>query len=250
MPQMIDAQLIESFHLAFLHLLQRQLDPARYVLKGGANLRYFFESVRYSEDIDIDLVGVEPWLVTKKVDDLLGSPAMGIILRSSGLAVSEFSKPKQTPTTRRWKVSVDAPGHSHPIRTKIEFSNRSGEGRYKLEAVPSRVVEPYALASPKVQHYTGEAATEQKIRALAGRTQTQARDVFDLDLLLRSQSLEPGAVEAQVLEDAAERALELPFDAFRDQVLPFLEPDIADFYDAGAWEQMQLLVAEKLGGAR
>jgi hypothetical protein len=97
-----------------------------------------------------------------------------------------------------------------------------------------------------VQHYTQDAATDQKIKALAGRSETQARDVFDLDLLLRRGADAGGTVAAPTRKAAAERALALPFDAFRDQVLPFLDPDVAELYDAGAWEQMQLYVVEKL----
>jgi len=55
-----NAQVVEVFHIAFLDVLSSRLDPARYVLKGDANLRYFSESVRYSEDIDLDIAGVEP----------------------------------------------------------------------------------------------------------------------------------------------------------------------------------------------
>lgn len=58
MPDLTRAQRIELFHLAFLEMLSKRLDLSRYVLKGGANLRYFFGSVRYSEDIDIDLLRI------------------------------------------------------------------------------------------------------------------------------------------------------------------------------------------------
>jgi hypothetical protein len=132
------AQTIELFHIAFLDVLSRRVDPARYVLKGGANLRYFFESLRYSEDIDLDIHGVPQWRLEEKVDGVLESGAMKAILRVGGLAVAEFTKPKQTETTRRWKVAIEAPGDSDPVRTKIEFSNRNGERRYRLEAVPGR----------------------------------------------------------------------------------------------------------------
>lgn len=247
MPQLSKTQVIELFHLAFLQVLQARMDQARYVLKGGANLRYFFDSVRYSEDIDLDISGVEPWMLTEKVDDVLDSRPMEYILRSSGLEVAGFTKPKQTETTQRWKVSIKTPQSSDPVRTKIEFSNRNGERRHVLEAVPGRIVDPYALRAPTIQHYTGEAAAEQKAKALAGRSETQARDVFDLDLLLRRQTPEAGSVDRTILADAADRALELPFAAFRDQVLPFLEPDVAELYDsASTWEQMQILVADKL----
>lgn len=247
MSRLDDAKVIELFHLAFLQVLQARLKQDDYVLKGGANLRYFFNSARYSEDLDLDVGSVEPWRLTEKVDGILDSRPMGFILRGSDLAVAGFTKPKQTDTTRRWKVSIEAPGRSDPVRTKIEFSYRNGEQRHLLEAVPRRIVGPYALRPPTVQHYTVDAATEQKARALAGRSETQARDVFDLDLLFRLQPQMAASVGSQILAEAAHRALELPFAALRDQVLPFLEPGVAELYDtATAWEQMQVFVADKL----
>lgn len=66
-----DVQVVELFHVAFLDVLSRRLQPDRYVLKGGVNLRYFFGSPRYSEDIDLDSLGVPVFNLEKKVDDLL-----------------------------------------------------------------------------------------------------------------------------------------------------------------------------------
>lgn len=241
-----DVQIVELFHVSFLDVLSRRLDPARYVLKGGANLRYFFGSVRYSEDIDLDLLGVPSWNLEKKVDDLLGGGPLKLLLRTNQIAIAEFSKPKQTETTQRWKIGLDAPRREEPIRTKIEFSHREGGGEHRLDPIPSHIVEPYALRAPSVQHYTGEVPIAQKVAALAERSETQARDVFDLDLLLRRHQPSAGSLEPRILEKAVERALELPFDAFRDQVLPFLEPDAAALYDPAAWEQMQTFVAEAL----
>jgi hypothetical protein len=245
-----DAQIVELFHISFLGTLVRRLDPARYVLKGGANLRYFFGSVRYSEDIDLDLLGVPGWSLERKVDDLLAKGPLPFLLKPAGVAIAAVSKPKQTGMTQRWKIGLSAAGHSEPVRTKVEFSHREGPGGYQLESIPAAVVEPYALRAPSVQHYTGDVPAEQKVEALAGRTETQARDVFDLDLLLRRRSLPSGRLDSTTLGAAAERALELPFDAFRDQVLPFLEPEVAELYDAEAWEQMQTFVAEHLEARR
>lgn len=241
------AQRIELFHLAFLQVLQARLDQSTYVLEGGANLRYFFESVRYSEDIDLDAGGIETWALAERVDGVLTSPVIDRLLRTSGLTVAEISKPKQTETTQRWKVALAVSGRRDPIRTKIEFSRRNGDDRYLLEAVPGRIVAPYALRAPTLMHYTGEAAVEQKVEALAGRSETQARDVFDLDLLLRRQPPIPITVGAHVRAQAAERALDLPDEAFRDQVLPFLDPEVAELYeDPTAWEQIQGFVVERL----
>lgn len=251
MPELRDAPVIELFHLAFLQVLQARLDQARYVLKGGVNLRYFFDSVRYSEDIDLDAAEIEPWALEDKVDGVLASAAMDALLRSGGLSVDGCTKPKQTATTQRWKVSIAVGGRREPVRTKIEFSHRNGDHRRILEPIPGRVVAPYALRAPTVLHYTADAAIEQKVEALAERSETQARDVFDLDLLLRRQPIAAAAIEPQILERAVERALELPFAAFRDQVAPFLDPEVAELYnDPATWEQTQTFVVERLIEAR
>lgn len=245
-----DAQIVELFHVAFLDVFSRRLDPARYVLKGGANLRFFFGSVRYSEDIDLDVLGVPAWSLEKKVDDVVASAPLKALLQVADLAISESSKPKQTETTQRWKVAIGTPHRRVPIRTKIEFSHRNGEDRYRLDAVPASIVEPYALRAPSLQHYFGTVPHKQKVEALATRSETQARDVFDLDLLLRREPLPPGSVDPHLIDQAIERALEMSFSAFRDQVLPFLDPDIAELYDSGTWDQIQTFVVEKLEDAR
>ncbi len=251
MERLTDAQLIEFFHISFLDVLSKRLESARYILKGGANLRFFFGSVRYSEDIDLDLIGVRPPNLEEKVDRVLDSPALNAMLRVADLKIVDPSKPKQTETTRRWKLGILAPGRSDPVRTKIEFSGRNGDDRFRLDPLPTDVVAPYALRPPAVQHYIDDAPTEQKVRALALRSATQARDVFDLDMLLRRQPLPRGALDAETLTAAFELALQLPFAAFRDQVLPFLEPGVVELYESeSAWEQMQSFVAEKLEEAR
>ena len=48
-----DRQAVELFHLLFLRQLASGADRARIALKGGCNLRFYFGSVRYSEDLDL-----------------------------------------------------------------------------------------------------------------------------------------------------------------------------------------------------
>lgn len=252
-PGLTDARIIEFFHLAFLQVLQARLDQARYVVKGGANLRYFFESLRYSQDIDLDAVAIEPWKLEGKIDEVLGAPAMGLLLRSGGLVIRSVTKPKQTETTQRWKPVIEVSGRSAPVRTKIEFSHRGTDPRRILEAVPNRIVAPYAMRAPMILHYTSDAAIEQKIAALALRSETQARDVFDLELLLRQHhdNFGPREIQRGILEAALKRILDLPFGAFQDQVLPFLDPEITELYEApAAWERMRAFVAERLSDLR
>lgn len=247
MHSLTQVQAIECFHLAFIQVLSARLDQRNYVLKGGANLRYFFNSHRYSEDIDFDALIEEVWKLEEKVDEVLDSSAVTSLLRSKGVTVERVTKAKLTETTQRWKVLLAVSGRDGTISTKIEFSRRNGDQRWLLEAVPDRVVAPYALRAPTLLHYTAAAAIEQKVKALALRT--QARDVFDLELLFREQrdAVEVGALGAATLNAAIERCLELPFEAFEAQVVSFLEPDLVDIYNnASSWEQTQSFVVDRL----
>ena len=251
MDTLTRAQATELFHIAFLDVFSKRLDVSRFVLKGGANLRYFFGSIRYSEGIDLDTGELAAYLVREKVEAILDSGPLPILLRTRGMAIVEHTNPKLTETTQRWKVAVAAPGLPDPVRTKIEFSARDGHGEYELDSIPADVVAPYALRPPSVQHYVGDTPTEQKILALEGRSETQARDVFDLDLLLRRRPVPAGTLDPTILEGAASRAMELPYAAFRDQVIPFLEPDAVELYESEeAWAQIQTFVAEALETAR
>src|SRR5262245_26327279 len=98
---------VELFHLVFLGELGTKLDKSRYALKGGCNLRFFFKSVRYSEDIDIDVGGVTVTTLTRNVERALGSRSLGLTLKVAGVGLSSVSAPKQTETTQRWKLLLD-----------------------------------------------------------------------------------------------------------------------------------------------
>jgi hypothetical protein len=65
------SEAIEAFHLAFLAQLSK--DPNKVVVKGGQNLRLFFESVRHSDDLDMD-VSVTAQTLKNKVNKILASP--------------------------------------------------------------------------------------------------------------------------------------------------------------------------------
>jgi predicted nucleotidyltransferase component of viral defense system len=247
MERLKDAQAVELFHVAFLDLLARRVAGNRYTLKGGANLRYFFGSVRYSEDIDLDIEGIPEWRLAEKIEDILSSTQLQILLRATRLRVVEASNTKKTETTQRWKVGIAAPARGELIRTKIEFSYREAEGESRLEQIPSEIVAPYGLRPPVVQHYVDDAPIRQKVLALAGRSETQARDVFDLQMLLRLRPLPAESLPRAALAEAAERALQLDYDAYRGQVLPFLELDAVELYgDVRDWEEMQTFVAQQL----
>lgn len=247
------AESVEVFHLALLSVLQVRLNQDRYILKGGTNLRYFFDSPRYSQDMDLDAVGIQRWKLTEKIDEVLESKALIQTILIQGISITEITKPKQTETTQRWKVALAAVGRREPYRTKVEFSRRGSQGVSRLDQVPGRIIEKYAMRPPTVRHYLAEAMVRQKVEALAERRETQARDVFDLDLLFRhsSKAINHRHLSAASVNQAIERVAELPFGVFRTQVVEFLDPDIAELYDnRRAWDEIRQRVTERLAQRR
>lgn len=244
-------QHIECFHLALLRLLEARFDRANWVVKGGVNLRAWFGSRRYSGDLDIDAVHGQVHVLQDRVDKLLVSRPFSDLLASQGLALSRTSKPKQTDTTQRWKFEVRAGGISLPLHTRLEFSRRgTRDEEYLLEPVRPEVVRAYGLPAPTVNHYTARSAIRQKIQTLATRAEPQARDVWDLDHLLRTTGADPRPLSPAVqaaLPHAVERVLTLPFEVFKAQVVPYLTAEDQEVYGTPhAWARMGELVADRL----
>ena len=74
------------FHLVFLRaLVAKGENKSLIALKGGCNLRFYFGSVRYSEDMDLDVVVVARDTLKNKVDRLLKSPLVTSPLKTKGI---------------------------------------------------------------------------------------------------------------------------------------------------------------------
>lgn len=244
-------QYIEMFHLVFLRgLVAKGEEKGLIALKGGCNLRFYFGSVRYSEDIDFDVGVIGQGTLKNKVDRLLKAPVLSTPLRSNGVEMTEYSSPKQTGTTQRWKVGLRAAGIDFPLRTKIEFSRRDATEGAVFEPIDRRILQTYGLAPTLATHYSLEAAIVQKVHALAGRTEPQARDVFDLGLLLSrpdARNVELEAPHKVHLARAIINAMAISFDEYRSKVVAYLEPDqAAPYEDRAAWDAMQNAVVSGL----
>ena len=245
-------QHIECFHLVLLRLLESRVDRASWVVKGGVNLRAWFGSLRYSEDLDLDVLRGTSMSLRDKVDRLLASTAFREMLIAHGLTLVRTSKPKQTETTQRWKFEVTAEGMTLPLHTRVEFSRRGSTEGYELGPVRLEIARPYGLSAPTANHYTARSAVRQKIEALAARAETQARDVWDLEHLLRTTGVSPeplAPAERRTLAKALERAMSLSYGVFKAQVVPFLAPDHQGIYGtAEAWDRICELVVDRLSG--
>ncbi len=247
------AKLIEVLHLAFLQALPSHLAPTDYVVKGGANLRLFEQSARRSQDIDLDYAGPAGRfdLVEDKVDAALRSAPFRNLLALAGVAMSEATKPKQTDTTRRWKFSVEGPGAF--LNSKIEFSNRGTDPEYDFATARDDIGRSLGLRVVRANRYLPPAAIRQKIRALGQRSETEPRDVFDLDLLLARHptAVRPGDVPEPELEVALDAAFAIDYDAYHELVVEFLEDELVGIYGRPeVWSDMVLKVAAALEALR
>ena len=237
----------EVFHLALLRALGRSLPLASHALKGGSNLRFFFGSVRYSEDMDLDASGVPVHVLRDKVMAILASGGLADTLRTYGVdrvVPPDIGKAKQTETVQRFKVHLITFA-GEDLSTKVEFSRRGLESPVRFEAVPPPVLARYHMAPLIAPHYAAEAAVVQKLRALIGRRRPEPRDVFDLHVL--STRLEPGAetvaggLTHADAETARERLFSLDYAEYRDAVVGFLDPgDQQTYGSVAAWDQIRL----------
>ncbi|MBK9515739.1 MAG: nucleotidyl transferase AbiEii/AbiGii toxin family protein [Anaeromyxobacter sp.] len=244
-------QAVEHFHLQVARLLLSGPDKGAFAIKGGCNLRFFFESLRYSEDIDFDIGERVPVHVLKdKVARLLAGPALTLALRNRGIQVGAVSAPKQTETTQRWKVSLTVEGSAVPLPTKIEFSRRAASDEAVLEVVSPSVLAEHQSMTFLAPHYPLAAALRQKVEALADRREVQARDVFDLGAVLIPRTggkTEPLTGVRADITAALERALTLSHADYVSQVVSYLHPDHRDTLGSSeSWDAIQLKVVEYL----
>ena len=242
-------QLREVFHLEFLRRLGRTVKSETYAVKGGVNLRFFFKSFRYSEDMDIDLHGIGVIQLKEAVMKILDNSSFQENLRPFGIArmvLPDIVKAKQTETTQRFKIHLIS-SSGEDLFTKVEFSRRGFSGDPVIGAVDDSILRAYRLAPLLAPHYDGYSAITQKIGALAARTAVQARDIFDLYILSSQHdiggklidNIEPG-----ILQKAHERIFEVEFEQFRDTVVSYLSvEDQALYSKPESWEEVRLKVA-------
>jgi len=242
-----DTQLREVFHFCFLDRLLKVSTPSLYVLKGGINLRFFFNSPRYSEDMDLDVLAGNVSTLKKNGYKILQDGAFIRNLRTYGIDdidINDPEKAKQTETTQRFRCGLITPA-GHRLPTKVEFSRRRSSADEPVTAlIDPEIARQFHQRAYRCQHYSGEVAVLQKIRALAGRSEIQARDVFDLGIL--HEGGYPSSIKAnktltkKLLKQAINALLSLTFDDFNGQVVEFLDADNRAVYgSAPAWEQLQ-----------
>ncbi len=247
----------EVFHLLFLERLFAVSKPSQYVLKGGVNLRLFFASPRYSEDMDLDVVAGSVPTLKKNGFRILEEKALGRAMQAFGvreIRPNDPSKAKQTQTTQRFRVRL-VTNAGIELPTKIEFSRRRPDEGYDVltEIIPGERARPYGRLGFACPHYDGESAALQKARALLGRATPQCRDVFDLYILSlggrATRSLFEARLSKRERSDARAVIDSLGREAYLGQVVEFLEDDArVRFGSRDAWDEIRIRVMELFDG--
>jgi len=213
-------------------------------------MRFFFKSPRYSEDIDLDVHGISGAVLRTKVNSILNSKPFTDILQVRDIEIEHITEHKQTETTQRWKLGLVVPHIDKPLPTKLEFSRRGLDRPIKFESISPEVLRTFELSPILANHYPAEITCQQKVRALISRSTTQARDIFDLYILLASR-VEKVDLPQEVfsnLKKVKENILAMDFVVFKSQVISYLEPeDQTRFESEEVWDTIRLHVTETLG---
>lgn len=242
----------EIFHLIFLRQFTRRIKTNKYALKGGSNIRFFYNSPRYSEDMDLDIDGMEIFMLKEIVMEILESKTLATALRPfqiDNIVPPDIGKAKQTETVQRFKIHL-LTSAGEDLFTKIEFSRRGLETGYMADSVNEVILRAYKQPPLIISHYPADMVIAQKIRALADRIKPQPRDVFDI-FILHSQLEKAGldkmktSLSKDTLKTAEEMLFALDYKIYSDTVGNYLNSQDRNYYDKSEiWEKIQLKVAE------
>ena len=249
--KLVPMQIRELFHMVFLRNFSQKFAGRMYALKGGICLRFFYNSIRFSEDIDFDISQKIPIdTLSKNIDNILKSQVTISNLLSYGITDINFREVKRTRVTQRWKVKLIMSDKTE-LSTKIELSKRKNEFSW-ISGIPDRELLLVYQVTPFVsQYYNAIELATQKIYALASGTRTAVRDLFDLHHLFFSCNVNVDEVKKEikgdVLKDCINKISVFKISDFQSEIIPFLPLDIAKYYsDKLNVEQMKNDCLKKL----
>ena len=243
----------EVFHLELLRWFGHKANPKNYALKGGVNMRFFFSSLRYSEDMDLDVSDIRLEILQDIVLKILQAQNFNDSLRPYGIEriiTPDMVKAKQTEITQRFKIHLIT-FSGEDLFTKIEFSRRGMSEGILVQPISDSILRTYKLMPLIIPHYDALSAVIQKIIAVAARPVIQARDIFDL-YVLSSQYEDSELNKSKILnKDKLDKAYEnlftVSFEQFRDSVVLFLPSDEQAIYGTSLfWDEVKLKVANMI----
>jgi predicted nucleotidyltransferase component of viral defense system len=154
---------IEKDYKLLMRNIVQSLADTPYVLKGGTALMFGYDLDRFSEDLDFD--SVKKLNLETKIKENL----------PSGFEIVEITKPKDTNTVQRYKVTYITPNGKR--RLKIETS-------YRKKVISK---EDYSLID-SMQIYNIDFLLDNKLKAAhdGDTPRTTARDLYDIQFIVNN----------------------------------------------------------------
>jgi predicted nucleotidyltransferase component of viral defense system len=154
---------IEKDHKLLMRNIVQSLAGTPYVLKGGTALMFGYDLDRFSEDLDFD--SVKKLNLETKIKENL----------PSGFEIVEITKPKDTNTVQRYKVTYITPNGKR--RLKIETS-------YRKKDISKA---DYSLIDT-MQIYNIDFLLDNKLKAThdGDTPRTTARDLYDIYFIVNN----------------------------------------------------------------
>lgn len=220
---------------------------ARLYLKGGMAMRALFGSLRLTKDIDFER---DPSLsndsLRKALPAALRAAALASTLQAPGVSIT-----KDTRTTLRASLAATLKETGAPVHFEVEISGRGlppPEYLVRLNLVPPMA---YRMTQFGVSSFNAHAMAASKVAALHSDNRSVPRDIFDLNDLI-AQGANPVALLARAQHDwlmaiagrTIERTSAIGWDRANEEVLPYLPVSVRGTFDAAAWEDMCLKVAQ------
>jgi len=159
-------------HLAILRELTRIRGGNAVTVKGGVNLRLFFGSPRYSEDMDLDGAAQASDTIRDALKGLIEGTSFSRGLRPFGIRELDPGEGpnKVTDTTFRYKFGVIVGGGiRYPTKVEVSFRDRQGSDKTALATPDPEILKTYGMDPFEIRHYERHAAVRQKLGALGGR---------------------------------------------------------------------------------
>ncbi len=233
LPSIVEKDYVLGWMLAGIYAHDEIKDS--WVFKGGTCLKKcFFETYRFSEDLDFTLTDVNHLdaAFLKRVFDEIGQwiyDQTGIEVPANGQAFDIHQNPRGS-VSCEGKISYRGPV-SPPSMPRIKLDLTADE-RLVLAPVPVSIFHPYSdapVGGMIARAYAYEEVFAEKTRALAERT--RPRDLYDVITLFRNEDARPSpAIMLDVLRQKCEhKGIALP-------QLADLEPHRDNL--AGSWKNM------------
>lgn len=236
LPQVVEKDYVLGWVLAGINHHPELAES--WIFKGGTCLKKcFFETYRFSEDLDFtlrDAAHIDPTFLTATFAEVAGwvYDRTGIELPPDLQTFEVYPNPRGNPSCQG-KLSYRGPISPRSgglPRIKLDLT---ADEHVALAPLPVSIFHPYSDAPDNGIHilaYTYEEAFAEKVRALAERT--RPRDLYDVVDLYRNEEARPSP---SVLLDVLRQKCE-----FKGISTPSDISDLSRYRDdlAGAWDHM------------